>query len=286
MEIVQINNLDSVKVLDKGYIRLTDVMGDELTTVNAAKASFMKESNTFGEKEERLLKFLVEASPKGHLSCMRHCILQFEIKAPLMVARQWFKYRVGCKHSSDTAELLGIPIPELLMEWLESEGGDDNGFSDMIYARNEASRRYLTIEPEFFIPTEWRGAPENKKQGSLGRVDSNLEDYFTRKLKAKCESGILDFEEALNRGICAEQARLFLHGYGLYTIWRWTCSLQAVLDNFIRERIEHDAQKEISNFAKATLLLVNKYFPVTTKLYIDSRINKSYDDIFNDIKES
>lgn len=286
MEIIKIDDSDFVKVLDKGYIRLTDSMGNELTTVNAAKASFMKESKEFGEKEQKLLKFLIEAKPKGHLSCMRHCIMQFEIKAPLMVARQWFKYRVGCKHSSDTAELLGIPIPDLLLQWMDSEGGDDNGFSDMIYARNEASRRYLTLEPEFYIPTEWRGAPENKKQGSLGRVSESIEKYYTRKLQSRCMEGIRDFEMALKEGVCAEQARLFLHGYGLYTIWRWTTSLQAILDNFIRERIEHDAQKEISDYAKATFLLANKQFPHTTKLYCDARIGKSYDDIIKSIKES
>src|SRR5690606_9314482 len=74
-----------IAVLDKGYVRLVDFMGSDLSVVNAARASFAKESKEFGEKDERLLDFLMR---EEHTSPLRHCFVTFEVKAPLFVARQ------------------------------------------------------------------------------------------------------------------------------------------------------------------------------------------------------
>jgi thymidylate synthase (FAD) len=74
------------EVLDKGYVRLVDVLGSDLTPVNAARVSYDKESSELSDKDERLLKFLAR---EGHTSPFRHAMLQFEVYAPLMVARQW-----------------------------------------------------------------------------------------------------------------------------------------------------------------------------------------------------
>jgi thymidylate synthase (FAD) len=82
-------------VLDHGYVRLRDSMGDDLTAVNAAKVSFDKRSETFGPREERLTKFLLD---NGHTSPFRHSVLSFEVYAPLFVKNQWWKYIVGQAH--------------------------------------------------------------------------------------------------------------------------------------------------------------------------------------------
>lgn len=74
------------KALDKGYIRLVDVMGSDLTIVNAARVSYDKASDELNNKDVRLIKFLLR---EGHTSPFRHANMQFEIYAPLMVARQW-----------------------------------------------------------------------------------------------------------------------------------------------------------------------------------------------------
>ena len=104
---------------DKGYVRLVDVLGNDLSIVNAARVSYDKESNEFENKDEKLINFLIR---EGHTSPLRHAALTFEIYAPLMVARQWWKYAVA-----------------------SSQIDDQNGW-------NESSRRYITEKEEFYIP--------------------------------------------------------------------------------------------------------------------------------------
>jgi len=218
-----------INVLDKGYVRLVDAYGSDLTIANAARASFQKESIEFDEKDAKLVKFL-GARKEG--SPFRHVFASFEIKAPLFVARQWWKYVVGSDHTMDTA-------------W------------------NEASRRYITMEPEFYIPAsdQWRSAPENKKQGSGDPIEIGKAFLLTDMLSDDVERGLKHYNHAMDIGVAPEQARLFLSAYSMYTVWRWTASLQAI-GHFLSERLPHDAQKEIQDYAHAVHDLVLPHFPV------------------------
>ena len=223
-------------VLDnKGYVRLVDVMGTDLTTVNAARVSYDKASHEMTEKDERLIKYLAR---EGHTSPFRHSMLQFEIYAPLMVARQHFKYLSGSSFQ---------------------EGSGDN-----MQAWNESSRRYITEEPAFYIPNyhEWRSAPENSKQGSGEKVSENVGAHFTFSLARFIEQGEQLYNQALQCGICAEQARLFLPAYGMYVRYYWTASLQSV-SHFLNQRLAHDSQVEIQEYAKAVKELAIEKFPVS-----------------------
>ncbi|MCL8207746.1 MAG: FAD-dependent thymidylate synthase [Actinomycetia bacterium] len=272
-----------VSVLDKGYVRLIDVMGSDLTAVNAARASYMKESETLQGRDVRLLEYLIR---EGHTSPFRHAVVSFEIKAPLMVARQLFKYRVGHKHGPDSAELLGTAIPADLKDFVrtyleEVLGfvglGDDYGGEDSLYARNEASRRYVTLEPEFYIPAidQWRGAPGpgQSKQGSNGAIPAYQGGWLTARLAARVEEALEDYHEALKLGVAPEQARLFLPMYALYTTWRWTASLQGVLW-LLEQRLGQDAQSETRQYAQAIRDLVTPYFPHTFTLWSGGRLNE------------
>jgi thymidylate synthase (FAD) len=218
-----------INVLDNGYVRLVNVMGSDLTVVNSARVSYDKESKELTERDIRLIKFLAR---ENHTSPFRHATIQFEIYAPLMVARQWWKYVVGSDHVMD--------------------------------AWNESSRRYITEEPTFYIPKadEWRSAPENSKQGSGEPILESLGASFTRDLMRYIEKGEKLYEDALECGICAEQARLFLPAYGMYVRWYWTASLQSVA-HFLNQRLAHDAQREIQEYAKAVYELVKPHFPVS-----------------------
>jgi thymidylate synthase (FAD) len=68
----------------------------------------------------------------------------------------------------------------------------------------------------------------------------------------------------MDDGIAPELARLFLPAYGMYVRWRWTVSLQGVM-TFLNQRLEHDAQWEIQEYAKAVKLLSQDAFPQTLK---------------------
>jgi thymidylate synthase (FAD) len=222
---------EPVNVLDQGYVRLVDVLGDDLAVVNAARVSYDKESTDFSEKDAKLINFLLR---EKHTSPFRHAALTFEVYAPLFVARQWWKYAVSSSHIDD-----------------------QNGW-------NESSRRYITEEEKFYIPlpNEWRSKPANSKQGSGEPVDEKIgEKHFSR----LCEAvvlGVDNYHQALEDGIAPEIARLFLPAYGMYVRWRWTVSLQGVL-TFLDQRLEHDAQYEIQQYAEAVLNLTKDAFPQT-----------------------
>lgn len=225
-------NNKRIDVLDKGYVILHDVMGSDLTVANAARVSYDKKSESLTEGDRKLIAFLAR---EGHTSPFRHATLQFEVYAPLMVARQHFKYIVG----SSIAEATG----------------------DNMEAWNESSRRYITEEPAFYIPSEWRSAPANSKQGSGARVDDILEMEASQRLIDYVDKGVELYEKSLELGICAEQARLFLPAYGLFVRYYWTASLQSVA-HFVNQRLAHDSQAEIQQYAKAVLELASKHFPV------------------------
>lgn len=221
-----------VGVLDKGYVILHDTMGNDLTVVNAARVSYNKKKDVLDDKDVRLIHFLAR---EGHTSPFRHATLQFEVYAPLMVARQWWKYVTGSAHQ-DT----------FMNQW------------------NESSRRYVTEEPEFYIPREsaWRSKPENSKQGSGVPFNATLGKQWTDKLIKHVEEGLKLYENAIEFGIAPEQARLFLPAYAMYVRWYWTPSLQAV-SHFLKQRLENDAQKEIQYYAKAVLHLASEKYPVS-----------------------
>jgi len=86
------------EVLDNGYVRLVDTLGNDLSVINAARVSYDKESTELTDRDKGLMKFLIR---EGHTSPFRHAALTFEVYAPLFVARQWWKYAVASTHVDD-----------------------------------------------------------------------------------------------------------------------------------------------------------------------------------------
>jgi thymidylate synthase (FAD) len=228
-----------IDVLDKGYVRLVGVLGNDLSVANAARVSYDKESKDMSERDAKLIKFLWD---ENHTSPFRHAAMTFEIYAPLMVARQWWKYAVSSTHVDD-----------------------QNGW-------NESSRRYITENEEFYMPKgdQWRSKPENSKQGSGPVLSSDVGGWFSSKLWDTVENGKRLYDKALEAGVAPEQARLFLPAYGMYVRWRWTVSLHGIL-NFLEQRLEHDAQSEIRDYALAVKELTKDTFPYTYEVVFNAR---------------
>ena len=228
---------DTVSVLSNGYVRLVDCMGSDLSVVNAARASYKKESEDLTEKDIKLINFLAR---EGHWSPFRHAFMTFEFKAPLMVARQHWKYIVGSDHTMDS--------------W------------------NESSRRYVTSDPDFYVPgiDEWRLAPENSKQGSGENIGPDLGVVLTSKLIETIDYCVSNYEFAMSEmNVAPEQARLFLPAYGMNVLYRWSCSLQSV-GLFLKQRLHDTAQLEISEYAKATYNLIESVFPYSLKAIMEN----------------
>lgn len=221
-------------ILDKGYVRLVDVMGSDLSVVNAARVSYNKATETLREEDIKLIHYLAK---HGHTSPFRHASLQFEVYAPLLVARQWWKHIIGSAHQ------------------------------DPFTAWNESSRRYVTEEIEFYVPLEdqWRSKPENSKQGSGNPVETTIGKEAFERLVAQIDYGMANYNWATDNGIATEQARLFIpSAYGLMVRWYWTASLQG-LAHFLNLRNEDHAQHEIKCYAIAIEDMAMEKFPVALK---------------------
>ena len=122
-------------------VQLIEVLGTDLTVVNAARVSFNKHHEKFESKDEKLIAYLAK---NGHWTPFGHPQLQFRIYAPVFVARQLVKHQVG-------------------LVW------------------NEVSRRYVDSKPSFYLTNEWRKRADDKKQGSgddLAELTGNAHDII------------------------------------------------------------------------------------------------------------
>ena len=215
-------------------ISMTMTPSDEVGIVADARVSTGKTAKTYGRSEQRTLEFLLR---EDHTSPFRGQVIQFEIKAPLFVARQWWKYIIGSDHNESISR-------DPFLSW------------------NEMSRRYVETAPEFYIPYSWRSAPERRAQGSGGDTPTTTQDWANYNMESSIGEGMERYHNALAYGICAEQARLYLPAYAMYTTWRWTVSLQG-LCHFLKQRLDSTAQSEIQEYARAIKSLSLPIWPIT-----------------------
>ena len=226
------------KVLDKGFVEVVDSLGNDLTVVNSARVSFGKRKSVWSASDRRLVKYLAKYK---HYSPFRHLQVQFHIKAPEFVMRQWYKHVVGIETTSNS--------------------------STKDHAWNEISGRYVEYD-EFYEPTIYRKQSEDNKQASEGQFEGDdikdVEGHWTR----AHNMSLTAYENLIDAGMAKEQARCILP-LTLYTEVYWTASFQAVM-NFIELRNEKTAQIEIQDYAKVLLDLMFEVYPMTTKLWAEA----------------
>ena len=216
-----------VKVLDYGHVQLVDWMGSDLSVCDAARVSFNKQSqlNEDGQLAERDSKLIAYLSKHDHFTPFCHCAITLRIKCPIFVRAQLGKHQIGL-------------------------------------TMNEVSRRYVTFEPEVYLPL-WRSAPTNgAKQGSSGRIeDMDLCIKMRQEYDAVAKDCIKLYNDLLVDGVAPEQARSILP-QGTYTEFVWTGSLYAFA-RIYKLRIDSHAQWEIQEYAKAIDKIIAPLFPVS-----------------------
>jgi len=201
---------------------LLSVFGDDLMVINAARVSVDKYHEVFDESDEKLVHYL---ATHDHWTPFGHPQIQMRIKAPIFVARQWYRSVVGV-------------------------------------ARNEVSRRYVDSEPEFFTPDTWRSRPEGSiKQGS-GKALGESVSVMLRSISRRVHNEALaSYLEMLGLGVAPEQARMVLP-QSMYTTWIETGSL-AYWARVCNLRLDAHAQGEIQDLAKQVYWLIKPEFPVS-----------------------
>ena len=234
--------LESEKEMVMITATLIDYMGSDLTTVNAARVSFGKESqweygadgtHYLSYKDAKLIKYLAEHK---HFSPFGHAFASFRIKAPIFVARQLVKHQY--------------------LRW------------------NEISRRYVDDEPEIYLPEVWRGRSEDKKQGSSGIVDLSKVNSLGEPYEGNFGEADLDYivyedqhhmvniyKKLIEQGVAPEQARMVLP-QSTMTEWYWSGSLDAFAD-MCKLRCKEDTQYETRLVADQISKDMKHLFPVS-----------------------
>jgi thymidylate synthase (FAD) len=215
-----------------------DHMGSDLTVVNAARVSFGKERKAIGYTSidggpdipvlaDMDKKLINYLAKHKHMSPFGHAFVTFHVKAPIFVARQLVKHK--------------------FLRW------------------NEISRRYVDSDPEFYLPDEWRGRSEDKKQGSDGVIQTN-QRIMAASSKANMWS-IRNYQGLLNEGVAPEQARMVLP-QSTMTEWYWSGSLDAFAD-MCNLRCKSDTQAETRVVADQINHKMLDLFPVSWSALID-----------------
>jgi thymidylate synthase (FAD) len=84
---------DAIRVLDHGFVRLDGAMATDLSVVNAARVSFARRKEEMDDADAGLIRFLMR---DRHGTPFEHNSFRFHIRAPIFVAREWFRHRIGC----------------------------------------------------------------------------------------------------------------------------------------------------------------------------------------------
>jgi|TARA_B100000700_G_C15059656_1_gene864912 thymidylate synthase (FAD) len=227
-----------IQVLDKGFIEVVDSLGSDLTVVNSARVSFGKRKTKFDKSDERLVRYLAKYK---HYSPFRHLQVQFHVKAPEFVMRQWYKHVVGIETTSNS--------------------------SAKDHAWNEISGRYVPVE-EFYVPEVWRKQSEDNKQASEGVLDDLQQKRMSSVFNEYMRQVEMAYDRMIDAGMAKEQARIILP-LNQYTEVYWTASFQAIM-NFIELRNEKTSQIEIQEYAKSMLDLMHQTFPKITEIWSEA----------------
>lgn len=221
-------NLGKIDVLDKGFVALMAVMGDDRTPAQCARTSFANAGEVKSEEDDkRLTRYLVN---HRHTTPLEFCQLRYYIKAPMFVGEQILRHR--------TASI------------------------------NKMSYRYVTPEPEFYLPATERmvGRPDNIKQGSGTEPIRNSLMY--KGIMAYCYSAAADYYKTLiDGGLAPEIARCVLPA-ATYTEFYWQNDLHNLM-HFLKLRLDSHAQWETRQYAQAMLELASKHFPTAIEAWAE-----------------
>lgn len=158
-----------------------------------------------------------------HWAPFAHPHITLKMKAPVAIRTQCFKHKIG-------------------------------------FTESEQSRRYIKTEPEFYFPEFFRPSAANVKQGSDDAPHTHNKE-FLKAYRDHCEDSKDLYLDMIETGVCPEQAR-FVLPQGTEVTWIWTGSLYAYA-NFIIQRTDPHAQKEVRLLAEEVKDIIMPLFPVS-----------------------
>ena len=233
---------DAIFVLDHGFVRVIDYMGDDTSIVQAARVSYGKGTKKVST-DSGLIKYLMR---HWHSTPFEMCEIKYHVKLPIFIARQWIRHRTA--NVNEYSARYSILDKEFYLPKNEH-----------LAAQSKSNRqgRGEVLQGE-----------QAKKVLNLLKNDAERTyDNYETMLNERYDGSVVDENET---GLARELARMNLT-LNTYTQWYWKTDLLNLM-NFLRLRADHHAQYEIRAYADVMLDTLKRWVPITYDAFMDYRV--------------
>ena len=233
---------EAIPILDHGFIRVVDYMGNDTSIVQAARVSYGKGTKKVST-DAGLIKYLMR---HWHSTPFEMCEIKYHVKLPIFIARQWIRHRTAnvneysARYSILDKEFY-LPNTENLAAQSQS---NRQGRGDVL--QGEQAKKVLELL-------------KNDAEQTYNNYEMMLNERY--------DGSVIDEKEI---GLARELARMNLT-LNTYTQWYWKTDLLNLM-NFLRLRADHHAQYEIRTYADAMLDTLKKWVPITYEAFMDYRV--------------
>ena len=233
---------EAIPILDHGFVRVVDYMGNDTSIVQAARVSYGKGTKKVST-DSGLIKYLMR---HWHSTPFEMCEIKYHVKLPIFIARQWIRHRTAnvneysARYSILDKEFY-LPAPEHLAAQSKI---NRQGRGDVL--EGEKAKQVLDL--------------------LKGDAEQTYNNYETM-LNERYDGTVIEENQV---GLARELARMNLT-LNTYTQWYWKTDLLNLM-NFLRLRADHHAQYEIRAYADAMLDTVKKWVPITYEAFMDYRV--------------
>lgn len=232
-----------VPVLDHGFVRVIDYMGDDGAVVQAARVSYGRGTRKVSE-DRGLIHYLMR---HRHSTPFEMCEIKFHVKLPIFVARQWIRHRTAnvneysARYSILDNEFY-VPAPEQLAA---QSAANRQGRGDLLQGE-EAAEVLAMLRDD---------AARNY-------------DHYAAMLNEREDGSAID---PGRQGLARELARMNLT-LGFYTQWYWKIDLYNLM-HFLSLRADPHAQYEIRVYADAMVEMLRRWVPLTAEAFEEYRLH-------------
>ncbi|CAN1606866.1 K03465 thyX, thy1; thymidylate synthase (FAD) [Candidatus Pelagibacterales bacterium] len=237
---------EAIPVLDHGFIRVIDYMGDDTSIVQSARVSYGKGTKKVST-DEGLIRYLMR---HWHSTPFEMCEIKYHVKLPIFIARQWIRHRTAnVNEYSARYSILDKEFYLPAKEQLSAQATNNRqGRGDLI--TGEQADEVLKILKDDAVRTY---------------------DNYEKMLNERFDGTIIDEKKS---GLARELARMNLT-LNSYTQWYWKTDLLNLM-NFLFLRGDSHAQYEIRVYAEKMLDTVKKWVPITHAAFLDYRVGAAH----------
>ena len=233
---------EAIPILDHGFIRVVDYMGDDSSIVQAARVSYGKGTKKVST-DSGLIKYLMR---HWHSTPFEMCEIKYHVKLPIFIARQWIRHRTA--NVNEYSARYSILDKEF---YLPS--------SDHLAAQSQINRQGRG--------DVLKGEQASKVLDLLKNDAEQTYNNYEEMLNQRYDGTVIDEKKV---GLARELARMNLT-LNTYTQWYWKTDLLNLM-NFLRLRADHHAQYEIRAYADAMLNTLKRWVPITYDAFMDYRV--------------